>query len=349
MAFLETPHVSIKGLSACAPRIKDCISDIYKWGGVEGFISTTGVKERRRADDSVISSDMCLEAAERLIEELGWHKNEIEALVFVTQTPDYILPSTSCILQDRLGLSKDCLTLDISLGCSGWVYGLSVIASMMQNGTIKKGLFLAGEATVKTVYHNDKSAYPLFGDAGTATALEYDPDSTGMKFILNSDGSGAETIMIRDGGYRNPTSSESFIERDYGDGIFRDRLHTELDGMDVFSFGITKAPKSIKNLLEHYNIEKNDVDLFTFHQANMMMNETIRKKLKLPPEKVPYSIGDFGNTSCASIPLTLVTQEAEKLKSEKLAHIACGFGVGLSWGSVWFETDRIVVPQLIEI
>lgn len=349
MAFLNVNNVSIKGIAACVPSAKDCVSEIYKWGGGESFIDSTGIASRRRASDSVSASDLCLAAAEKLIADLGWAKSEIEALIFVTQTPDYILPATSCVLQQKLGLSKECYTLDISLGCSGWVYSMSVITSLMQNGTIKKGLLLAGDTVTKICSPEDKSTYPLFGDAGTATALEYEENSAGFKYLMNSDGNGYETIIIREGGYRSPVDAESLTETKIDDTISRRGIDLELNGMDVFSFGITKAPKSVKQLCEHFSIDKDNVDIFSFHQANKMMNEMIRKKLKLSEEKVPYCMDEFGNTSCASIPLVLVTRERTRLHNEKLSHIACGFGVGLSWGSVYFETDKISVPELIEL
>lgn len=349
MAFLNIKNVAVKGISACVPCVYDLISDIYKWGGANNFAGSTGIKARRRTNPETTASDLCLKAAEKLIDELRWDKSEVDAIVFVSQTPDYILPATSCVLQQRLGLSRDCYTLDISLGCSGWVYAISVLAALLQNGTIKKGLLLAGDTVTKICSPEDKSTYPLFGDAGTATALEYAPEGNGMQFNFNTDGNGYETIIVRDGGYRNPVTEESLKIRDGGENISRRGIDLELDGMDVFSFGITKAPKSVKQLCDHFGIDKDNIDLFTFHQANLMMNEMIRKKLKLPEEKVPYSMDEFGNTSCASIPLTLVTREREKLQTENLKHIACGFGVGLSWGCVFFETDKIAVPELIEI
>lgn len=349
MAFLNTPNVVVRGISACVPARRDSIPEIYKWDGAENFVESTGIAARRRAGVTVTSSDLCLQAAEKLIEELGWNKDDIEALVFVTQTPDYILPATSCTLQKRLGLPSSCYTLDISLGCSGWVYALSVLTALLQNGTIKKGLLLAGDTITKLCSPNDKGTFPLFGDAGTATALEHTEGTPGFKYIFNTDGGGYETIIIPDGGYRNPVTEESLVERQIDEYSSRRAVDLVLDGMDVFSFGITKAPKSVKQLCEHFGIDKDSVDLFTFHQANRMMNEMIRKKLKLEAEKVPYCMDEFGNTSCASIPLALVTRERDNLISAKLSHIACGFGVGLSWGSVWFETDKIIVPELIEI
>jgi 3-oxoacyl-[acyl-carrier-protein] synthase-3 len=157
--------------------------------------------------------------------------------------------------------------------------------------------------------------------------------------------------MINDGGYgfRNPftPSSLDMIERE--NGIVSSNLHQILDGMDVFSFGIKEVPRSVNRLIEMFNLDKDMIDYFIFHQANLFMNEQIRKKLKLPIEKVPYSLKNFGNTSSAAIPLTMVTELHKELQKKKLHHIACGFGVGLSWGSVYFMTDHIVCPPLVEV
>lgn len=350
MAFLEVNHVEVVGMAAAVPSINEENVNIYKkWGGYDNFVATTGIERHRKSSPSICSSDLCQAAVEKLIAELGWEKESIDALVFVSQTPDYTAPATSCLLQHNLGLSEGCYTLDISLGCSGWVYALSVISALMQSGTFHKGLLLAGDTILKIASSEDKSTYPLFGDAGTATALEYKAESTGLKFSFNTDGSGSEAIIIKDGGYRNPVSSDSFVMKERGEDIKSNHLQVELNGMDVFSFGISKAPKLVDGLLGHFNIDKETVNCFTFHQANLFMNEKIRKKLKLPVEKVPYSLRDYANTSCASIPLTLVTQCAEDLKTKDMKHIGCGFGVGLSWGSVYFETHSIKVPQLVEL
>lgn len=351
MAYLKVNNVSIKGISACVPKDIIETSCIYKesWGGYESFVETTGVQRHRVAPPEICSSDLCQKAAEELIHQLQWDKDTIDALVFVTQTPDYIEPATSCVLQDKLGFPQDCLTLDISLGCSGWVYAMSVICSMMQNGTIKRGILLAGETPSKRCSTNDKSSYPLFGDAGTATALEYDQNAESITFVLNSDGEGYKTIIIPGGAERNPVNSESLIEKERGDGIISNDLQLQMDGMSVFSFAISKAPKSVNAVLEKIAIPREEINYFFFHQANLFMNEKIRKKLKLQPEQVPYSISDFGNTSSASIPLTMVTGARTSLQQSKIKNIGCGFGIGLSWGSVYFETDKIVVPPLIEM
>jgi len=351
MSFLSVTNVKITGISACVPKEVEEVNSysLFSLDDAVNFSKNTGVERRRKAPFEVCSSDLCLKAAEKLIEELKWEKSEIECLVFVTQTPDYTLPATSATLQHKLGLPKDCFTLDISLGCSGWVYALSVISSLLSHGGMNKGLLLAGDTILKFCSETDKSTYPLFGDAGTATSLEFsDKEGHHIDFTFNSDGEGSEVIMIKDGGFRNPVSEKSFIKETISEGIERSNMDLILDGMDVFSFGISKAPESVKNLMNHFSIELDSIDYFTFHQANRFMNEKIRKKLKLPEEKVPYSFRDFGNTSCASIPLTMVTQLQNKLTNNKLSHVACGFGVGLSWASCYFHTDQVVCSELIE-
>lgn len=350
MAFQEISHVSVRGMAVAVPRNRELNSEIYaKWGGYEQFVATTGIEERRIAEENLCSSDLCVAAANRLLTDMNWSIQDIDALVFVSQTPDYILPATSNIIQSRLGLKEGCLVLDVSLGCSGWVYAMMVLSSIMQNGSIKRGLVLAGDTISKLCSPDDKSTYPLFGDAGTATALEWQNVAEPIRFCVNSDGKGYETIIIRDGGYRNMSSQASYVKIHEDDGILRSHMNLELDGMSVFSFGISKAPQVVKQLAEHYAIDMEDIDLYTFHQANMFMNEKIRKKLKLSIDKVPYSLKDFGNTSCASIPLTLVTQRAEMLRHNSVKHVACGFGVGLSWGAVAFNTDNLIVSEIIEM
>ena len=352
MSYLSLHNVKISGVSACVPKKIEEVSsfNLFSKEDAENFTKTTGVERKRKANDSICSSDLCLAAAEKLIKDLHWQKEDIDCLVFVSQTPDYILPPTSTLLQERLGLSTNCYTLDISLGCSGWVYALSVISSLLSHGSMKKGLLLAGDTILKLSSERDKSTYPIFGDAGTATALEFTENKEDiLKFCFNTDGAGYKTIMIKDGGFRNPVNEESFICHAISEGIERRNLDLILEGMDVFAFGIAQAPKSVKTLTEHFGIDIEGIDNFYFHQANLFMNEKIRKKLKLPEDKVPYSLKDFGNTSCATIPLTMVTKSMDKLKNGKYSNIACGFGVGLSWASVYFPTDHIVVSELQEI
>ena len=345
MSFLEFSKIRIAGMSAGVPEnVVQTVSTTDQYGA-DDFIAMTGIKEKRYSN-SFTTSDLCLPAAERLIQDLKWEKSDIGALVFVTQTPDYILPATSCILQDRLKLNKECMALDISLGCSGWVHGLAVLCGLMRGGSIKKALLLAGDAR-KQVYEEPDQ---LFGYAGTVTALEFTgAEDDRFMFHFGTDGSGYEAIIRHAGGCRNQATPEDFKLVECDDGRQRHNFQTRMKGMDVFGFGISTAPKSIKKLGEHFGFNYLDADYCILHQANMKMNEAIVKKLKFTPEKAPSSMSHFGNTSSASIPLTIVTQLKNKIETTKTKFICCGFGVGLSWGTVAFETDSVIISELVEV
>lgn len=356
MAFLNNKNVIVKGIAAAVPSNSVEIRNIYRpeWGNVEDFISATNVERIRISPKNQTTSDLCVSAANQLIDSLGWTRDSIEALVFITQTPDfYFIPATACHCQYRLGLSNKCIAFDITLGCSGWIYGISVLASLLNSGSIKRAILLVGDTCSKNANPNDSGSAPLFGDAGTATALEYNPDcdsqNNGIKSVLFTDGSGYDAIICKEGGYRYPITADSFIGFYNRDGVKRPPFCTEMDGISVFTFAISQAPKSIKELIDHFKIDKSQIDILALHQANFMINQKIIKKVKLDKARLPQSMRDFGNTAGSSIPLSLVTEEAESLRSKKEGILACGFGVGLSWGAVYFESDHIVVPELIEI
>jgi 3-oxoacyl-[acyl-carrier-protein] synthase-3 len=351
MAFLNIPNVKIAGIASCVPGQKQLVQDCKCLSREDAakLSATTGIFERRVSNEETCTSDLCLAAANKLIDELKWERSSIEALIFVTQTPDFILPSTAPILQNKLNLSHRCLTLDISLGCSGYVYGLSTLATLVSSGSIKRALLLVGDTITKICSEMDKSTYPLFGDAGSATALMYDETASPIYASLYSDGEGYESIIVRDGGRRNAAKAESLAAVLVDEGISRSPGQLALNGMDVFSFGISKAPEVVRELLSDFNIDINSIDHFVFHQANKMMNEKIRKKLDIDVSKVPYSLELFGNTSCATIPLTITTQIGDQLGARPSKLLLCGFGVGLSWGALYVETDQINCLPLIEI
>ena len=344
MAFLSYRNVRVAGMSAGVPKRKVCnldIADISKDYDAASFVEVTGVKERRIGELTV--SDLAVPAANQLLEEMGWEKSTIDGLVVVTQHGDYIVPATSCILQDKLGLSKECMAMDISLGCSGWVYGLSSLVGMMSSANLRRCLLICGDAR-RRVEFND----PLFGFAATVTALEYKEGVNEMLFHLGTDGSGFDAIIIPDGGARNQITPSSFVPQEI-EGRQYIPLQSRMKGMDVFSFGITTAPKSVKKLADYYGFDYSAYDYLVLHQANMKMNGMIAKKLKFPDEKVPSSMWEFGNTSSASIPLTIATQIREQCRNGHVKLLCCGFGVGLSWGTVAFDVDHLVIPDLIEV
>lgn len=345
--ILNIANVKISGSVSCVPKTKISNAENTLFNSREEafkFIEMTGVEEKRHLDDGVLVSDLCYEAAELLIKKLEWSKDEIGILIMVTQTPDYLIPNTAIIIQNRLGLSKNTACFDIPLGCSGFVYGASVIAAMLASASFQKGILLVGDSSSLLANKEDKTAAPLFGDAGCATAFEYHKGKN-LDFKLWTDGSGYKSIIIPDGGYRNKFSAASLCILEDPDGSKRTRVNPKMNGTDVFSFGITQVPREIKLFLQNINKEVSDIDYFLFHQANKFMLELIRKKLKLENSQVPYSIIKYGNTSSASIPLTL-SLLGPKVKNKKIA--MCGFGIGLSIGSAYFEIGDDFINELIE-
>lgn len=350
MALFQINNVNISGLSAIVPANRIDNRD-YTWISEqerELLIKTTGIESRRIVNNEATVLDLAYEGAKQLIERLRWDKSEIDLLILVTQSPDYIIPATSIILQEKLGLGKNCLAFDINLGCSGYVYGLSVASSMLSAGAIKKGLLVVGDVSSKGINPKDKSTAPLFSDAAAITALEYKEGAEPLQFCLQSDGKGFEAIIIPDGGIRNPISDQTLVEQEFEKGIIRNKRQLILNGLDIFNFSLREVAPNINNLLSHFSIYKEEVDYWVFHQANLLMNEMVRKKMKLPSEKVPYSLKEYGNTSSATIPLTIINNLSESLKSGPKKLVLSGFGVGLSWGSCCVNLKNPVVLPIID-
>ncbi len=351
MAFFSIDNISLKGIAAAVPKKELSNWDYTHISEQERklLIKTTGIEKRRMVGNSgITTTDLCKEAAEKLLQETGTSKDNIQILVFVSQTPDYFLPASSITLQNRLGLPKTCMAFDINLGCSGYIYGLSAISSIMSVGKLKKGLLLCGDISSAGPPEEDKSVFPLFGDAGTATLLEFDSTATPMYFSCQSDGSGYEAIIVREGGMRKPFTVDSFTMVEKEKGISRASRNLELNGMAVFNFSVTEVPKSIQEFFTLTSTNPDSYNYFVMHQANLLMNETIRKKLKFPPEKIPYTLSKYGNTSSASIPLTIVSELKDKVADE-VSFLLSGFGVGLSWATVSLKTKGLVCPEIIEL
>ncbi len=350
MALFEIPSVRIDGIAACVPaHVRDArdVNHLMDEKQYAQFVKATGVERARKSLPGQTTSDLCFAAAERLLQEMAVAKDGIDLLVFVSQSPDYIIPMTSCLLQERLRLGNGCVAFDVTSGCSGYVQGLGIAASMISAGRMRRALLLSGDVGVSQLSANDKTTWPLFGDAGSATLLSFDPQASPIFFEQGTDGSGAEAIMIRDGGARYPATEGSLREVRIAEGVSRKNTQVAMNGEEVFSFAISEVPDSVERLYGHYGLRKEDTDCFVFHQANRMILETIASILGIPAEKVPMSLKDFGNTSSASIPLTIVTALGGVSKPSALC--LCGFGVGLSWASCYFETGRIECPPLIEI
>ena len=349
MAILKYNDIGIAAIAACVPSKVEYNKDLGYFMSEEEIqkaIQNIGIEERRVAEKDVCASDLCFKAAEKLMEDNNIDKSTIDALIFVSQTSDYHQPATAPILQHRLGLSKDTLSFDINLACSGYVYGLSTAYAYACQPGINRVLLLVGETMSKIVSRRDKVNTPLFGDAGTATLVEKGEYGKSV-FSLHSDGSGSEVMMIPDGGFRNPTSLDSLAEETDANGDVRTRLQFRMDGMAVFNFGMSEEPRDVKNLLAEAGLELSQLDLLIYHQANKFMTDFFTKWLKFDKSKTPYSIRKFGNTSSASIPLTVVTEVKEKYPERKNV-IFSGFGAGLSWGSVLLDLRQCKISELEE-
>ncbi|MBL1233599.1 MAG: ketoacyl-ACP synthase III [Flavobacteriales bacterium] len=349
MAVFKVENISIKGISACVPKQEESNWDYNALTDQEKklLIKTTGVVKKRIADNKTTTSDLCYTAAQELLKKTHCKAEQIELLVFVSQSPDYFLPATSVILQNKLGLPKTTIAFDINLGCSGYVYGLSIISSLISTTKIKKALLLTGDVSSFSIDKKDKSTYPLFGDAGSATLIEYNESSSPIYFNAQSDGAGFESIIIPDGGIRNPLTAQSFNDFEVSKGIVRSKRSLTLNGENIFNFSLREVPPNVKELIDFAQFDIENVDFFIMHQANKLMNEAIRKKLGIPPEKVPYSLEKYGNTSSASIPLTIIDKLNQPLSKGKKHLILSGFGVGLSWASALIYTENLICTEVI--
>lgn len=350
MGLFSIPGIAIKGISASVPiQSEDNEAlDLIPARERAAFIGQTGIRYRRVAPAGLTASDLCIRSAEPLLHQLNWSPADIDVLIFVSQTPDYIIPGTASVIHQKLGLAKKCIALDINLGCSGYVYGLSVIGSLLRNIPGGKGLLLVGDCSTSVISRHDKSTWPLFSDAGSATAIEQSAGSV-WHFHLQSDGSGYRDIMINDGGQRNPFTAASLTAHDYGPGISRNDLQMKLEGINIFNFALREVTPNIQGLLKSIDVPQSSVDYFVLHQGNKLMLECIRKKMNESENKFPYSMYHFGNTSSASIPVTIVTELLPKLTAQKTNLLLSGFGVGLSWGSAYLSLDSPLILPLIEV
>jgi len=352
MGLASFRNVGITGMAAAIPArvINNLEMDLYfSKDDIRGIIDKIGVKERRFASAGTCSSDLCYAAAERLFEDMKVDRSQIDLLLFISQTPDYRMPATSVILQSRLGLPTSVITLDINLGCSAFLYGLTVAYSMIAAGSVKKALILDGETRSKVYSLKDRKTGFLFGDGGIAALVERDEKFATSWFSLNSDGSRESLIKIPAGGYRKMSSTETLTERivdEYGN--IRSEEQGYMEGADVFNFVIREVPRDFHRLIQYSDVDISSIDYFIFHQANSYINGFLAKKLNLPADKLPATIHKFGNTSSVSIPLTIVSELKNKLSGHKRL-LMSGFGVGLTWGTAVLDLEDCFVSYLVEV
>lgn len=349
MAILKFNNIGIKAISACVPkevRFNKDLTYLIPPEEIDKVINSIGIEERRYADKDTTASDLCEKAAIEILKENDI-RDSIDALIFVSQTSDYHQPATAPLLQHKLGIPNTCLCFDINLACSGYVYGLATSFSFAQQESISNVLLLVGETMSKTVSQHDKGSTPLFGDAGTATLIGKG-DFGNSVFSLHSDGAGSDVIKMKYGGYRHPSCPEGFVEHTDEEGNIRTGEQFYMNGMDVFNFGMSVEPKDIKNLMKEVNITSDELNLLVYHQANRFMTDFFSKKLKVSPKKTPYSLKKFGNTSSASIPLTISSEMADGKYPDREKSILTGFGAGLSWASVFLNLAKTNIFPVIE-
>lgn len=349
MAIIKFKNVGITAISACVP--KKVISN-YDLGymmskeTMEKMVNSIGVKERRFAEKDVTTSDLCFKAAKKLMDDNEIDPESIDMLLFLTLTPDYIMPPTSSILQHRLGLPEQTACLDLSLACSGFVYSLSTAFAYASSQGINRVLLLVGETMSKLVNPRDRVNFPLYGDAGTACLVEKG-DFKESVFLLTAGGQGEKEVLVPHGGFRNPITAESLIDKEREEGNFRRDADITMDGMATFNHAVTAIPKQVKQLMKEIEITADDVDYLVSHQANKFMINFIVKRLKFDKKKVPFCIEKYGNTSAASIPLTIVSELQGKLDEEKKILLSA-IGAGWSIGNAYLTMKNVKVSDIIE-
>ena len=325
-------NVFIKDLAYYLPAKivtnEELVQDFPEWS-VAKIADKVGVNERRVAASNETATDLAILAAERLFSKGVINRTDIDFVLFCTQSPDYKLPSSACIIQDRLGLSTKCGAFDFNLGCSGYEYGLAVAKGLVVAGIASNVLLLTGETYNHYIHPRDKGNRTIFGDGASATVVSTDGFAEIGEFSLGTDGSGASHLIVKSGGARYPERFNNLTFDESGNPISSDYLN--MDGQEIFAFTLTKVPKMVKEVLMKNKLEKEDIDLFVFHQANRYMLEHLRKKLKIEEDKFFDNLAMVGNTVSSTIPIALCdAREQGKLKGNVLL---AGFGVGLSWGA----------------
>ena len=342
MAFSSLPACSIRAICSSVPtRLFDNLKETTAFDPkeVDKVVKMAGVRTRHIAGESICSSDLCVAAARRVLERLQWKPESIDALIFVTQSPDYLLPSTSCLAHRDLGLSDQCAAYDVGLGCSGYPYALWQAAMMLSAGGLKRVLVLHGETPSRFSDSSDRAVALLFGDAGSATALEADPAGTALPwaFGLQTDGTGWHDLIIEGGGFRDRTPADPRKHR------------VAMNGANVFNFTIKRVPSSVEEILRRSNTSADAVDYFVLHQSNLFIMRHLAKKMQIPEPKLPLTIQRFGSTGGPSIPLTITQGGLIRPGDRPLRLLLVGYGVGLSWGTALIDLPSTAVLDHVEV
>jgi 3-oxoacyl-[acyl-carrier-protein] synthase-3 len=341
--------VRLAGLAVTTgPLVRDFIADGLAAGqdaaALERTARTVGLRRRLVAAPGQTALDLCADAATRLLAAAPEIAGQVDALVCVTQTPDHPQPNNASLLHGRLGLARTVAAYDVSLGCSGWVYGLQQAALLCAHGGARAVLLCAGDTLSRTTNPRDRATDPLFGDAGTATLVVRDPAAGPWHFVLGADGARARVIEVPAGGARSPRGPEPWVERADGDGNLRHPGDLHMDGAEVFNFTLREVPAAIAAVMDLAGWTEPVVDALVLHQANRFVLSSVGRKCGFPAAKTPMDLVErFGNQSSASIPCALVESLGRDLRDRPLRIVACGFGVGLSWGAAALTLGPLTV------
>ena len=335
MIYKKATIKAIKSYTPTHLLTNDLLAQKYPHWDVEKIYENTGVAVRPVAAPDECTSDLGIKAAQRIFDSGECDPNLVDFLLFCTQTPDYYLPASACVIQNRLGLPTHCGAMDFNLGCSGFVYGLALAKVLIETNLANHVLLIVGDTLSKVVNPQDRSALPLFGDAAAATliAANESQDETIGPFVFGTDGKGAKNLIIPAGGFRLKSNSKTGVVEEDGRGNYRSLNDLFMDGAEIFNFALRTVPKAVDLLLQQSSLEKEDIDLYVLHQANKAMLEALRRKMKIPKEKFIINLERVGNTSSATIPMAI----EEALKQGQLTSgskvMAVGFGVGYSWAA----------------
>jgi len=327
-------YASIKAISYFLPEgeltNEDINRDFPEWS-IEKISDKTGILTRHIAAENVCSSDLGIESAKKLFEEHRIDKNEIDFILFCTQSPDYFFPTSACIIQEKLGLPTSVGALDFNLGCSGFVYGLGLAKGLLESGAAKNILLITAETYSKLMHPKDKSVRTIIGDGAATTLISASDNGNLGPFIFGTDGKGAEKIILRAGAFRLPKSEETGVDKVDEFGNITNENSMYMNGADVFNFSLKTIPELVSNLLTKSGLSDDQIDLYIFHQANKYMLDALRKKLKIPEEKFYIFMSNCGNTVSSTIPIALYNAIKENKVKVGSKIMVVGFGVGLSW------------------
>ena len=308
---------------------EDIVREFPEWS-VEKIASKVGVQQRHVAAEGETATDLAVKAAQRLFQQGKCNPRDVDFILFCTQSPDYFLPTSACIIQQRLGLNTFIGALDFNLGCSGYVYGLSLAKGLVMAGVAGNVLLLTGETYSKHLHPRDKGNRTIFGDAASATMVSADGIAEIGNFSLGTDGSGAENLIIKSGGMRCPRRRDDLCFDENNNPISSDYLY--MNGSEIFTFTLDNVPPLIADTLSRNSIGKGEVDLYVFHQANKYMLDFLRKKIRIAPDRFYYCLSEYGNTVSNTIPIALVNALRDGSITNGKGVLIAGFGVGYSWG-----------------